>query len=402
MVNKLCRKGFEILIITIFGLQPVIDIIKKIYKMKKTYFTIIVASVSAILIAQAPAGYYDSANGKTDRALKTALSSIITNGHIDKGYGSGPCGVGLWQAYQTTDIDVSYEADGTILDIYSEKPNGTEHEFIPCTDQDQGSGGTAEGQYYNREHMVPQSLFSKATPMKNDVNFVRATDKYINGQRGDMPFGDVGAASQTFSNGSKIGNCSDTGFSGSVFEPINEFKGDVARMIFYFATRYESQLSTFSAGIGPQLGSSAYPGLATWYLSVMLNWSANDPVSQAEISRNNATYNYQGNRNPFIDHPELAEYIWGNKIGYVWNITSDVIDIEAIPVRIIYNKQSSSIQIICEQTFDSFAIINISGQTIESGTVNSDFIQINQLADGLYFVVLNSNLGRIAQKLLVY
>lgn len=242
----------------------------------------------------------------TGASLKTALSSIITNGHQDKGYG------GLWTGYKTTDIDKNYENDGSILDIYSEKPTGTDpYKFTPGTNQ----CGTysVEGNCYNREHIVPQSLFNEASPMVSDINFIRATDGKVNGMRSNYPFGKVGTATFTSKNGSKLGNSVSSGYAGTVFEPIDEFKGDVARMIFYFVTRYQSKLSTFSSG--NMLGSTTFPGLQTWELNVLSAWHNQDPVSQAEINRNNASYSYQGNRNPFIDNPSYVNQIWGTGSG---------------------------------------------------------------------------------------
>lgn len=269
--------------------------------MKKSLF--IVAFVSFLANAQAPSGYYNSANGLSGAPLKTALSNIITNGHQDKGYS------GLWTSYKTTDIDKNYENDGSILDIYSEKPTGTDpYKYTPGTNQ----CGTysVEGNCYNREHIVPQSLFNEASPMVSDIHFIRATDGKVNGMRSNYPFGKVGTATFTSKNGSKLGNSVSSGYSGTVFEPIDEFKGDVARMIFYFVTRYQSKLSTFSSG--NMLGSSAFPGLQTWELNVLLAWHNQDPVSQAEINRNNASFAFQGNRNPFIDNPNYVNLIWGS------------------------------------------------------------------------------------------
>ncbi|MCS3531906.1 endonuclease [Chryseobacterium sp. JUb7] len=271
--------------------------------MKKTLFILAFAGLAK---AQAPAGYYNSANGLTGASLKTALSSIITSGHQDKGYG------GLWTGYKTTDIDKNYENDGSILDIYSEKPVGTDpYKYTPETNQ----CGTysVEGNCYNREHIVPQSLFNESSPMVSDIHFIRATDGKVNGMRSNYPFGKVGTATFTSKNGSKLGNSVSSGYAGTVFEPIDEFKGDVARMIFYFVTRYQSKLSSFSTG--NMLGSSTFPGLQTWELNVLLAWHAQDPVSQAEINRNNASYTYQGNRNPFIDNPNYVNQIWGGSSG---------------------------------------------------------------------------------------
>lgn len=270
--------------------------------MKKSLLLLAFASVLAN--AQAPTGYYNSANGLTGTNLKTALSTIITNGHQDKGYN------GLWTGYKTTDIDKNYENDGSILDIYSEKPTTTDpYKYTPVTNQ----CGTysVEGNCYNREHIVPQSLFNEASPMVSDIHFIRATDGKVNGMRSNYPFGKVGTATFTSKNGSKLGSSASSGYSGTVFEPIDEFKGDVARMIFYFVTRYQNKLSSFTSG--NMLGSSAYPGLQTWELNVLLAWHNQDPVSQAEINRNNASYTYQGNRNPFIDNPSYVNLIWGSQ-----------------------------------------------------------------------------------------
>ncbi|KMQ60423.1 endonuclease I [Chryseobacterium sp. BLS98] len=264
-------------------------------------FAIIFAS------AQAPAGYYDNAAGFTGAQLKTALKTIITQGHQDNGYN------GLWTGYATTDRDYFYENDGTILDIYSENPNGPDvYSYTLGTNQCGGSGYNSEGDCYNREHIVPQSLFNEAHPMVADIHFIRATDGKVNGMRSNYPFGKVQNASFTSYNGSKLGNSASPGYGGTVFEPIDAFKGDVARMIFYFVTRYEDGLAGFSTG--NMLGGSAFPGLQTWELNQLLAWHAADPVSAEEIARNNASYTYQGNRNPFIDNPAYVNQIWGTPV----------------------------------------------------------------------------------------
>jgi len=270
-----------------------------------SFFLLSVAFIFAS--AQAPAGYYDNAAGFTGAPLKTALKNIIKQGHQDHGYG------GLWTGYATTDRDFFYENDGTILDIYSENPNGPDsYAYTLGTNQCGGSGYNGEGDCYNREHIVPQSLFSSASPMVADIHFIRATDGKVNGMRSNYPFGKVQTASYTSYNGSKLGNSVSPGYGGTVFEPIDAFKGDVARMIFYFVTRYEAELPGFSTG--NMLGGSTYPGLQAWELNQLLAWHVMDPVSPEEIARNNASYTYQGNRNPFIDNPSYAEQIWGTPV----------------------------------------------------------------------------------------
>lgn len=278
--------------------------------MKRILSFFLLSSAIILTSAQAPPTYYDGTAGLTGIALKNKLSQIITDGHQAKAYN------GLWTAYQTTDRDYFYENDGSVLDIYSENPTGSDP-YTYTIGTNQCGQYSAEGNCYNREHIVPQSLFNEASPMVADVNFIRATDGKVNGMRSNYPFGKVGLSpSFTSQNGSKLGTSASAGYGGTVFEPIDEFKGDVARMIFYFVTRYQSQLASFTNanGTGDMLGTTAFPGLQTWELNQLRAWHAADPVSPAEISRNNATYEYQKNKNPFIDHPEFVELIWGTQV----------------------------------------------------------------------------------------
>jgi endonuclease I len=256
----------------------------------------------ANIFAQIPIGYYDGTAGLTGAALKTKLWEIIKNGHQDKGYD------GLWTAYYTTDRDKYYENDNSLLDMYSEKPTSTDSYNFTLGSNQCGVGGNynSEGDCYNREHTIPQSSFNDGYPMRSDVHHVLPTDGYVNNRRGTYPYGVVASSSWTSTNGSKLGSSAVNGYSGTVFEPIDEFKGDFARIIFYFATRYENIISTVSF---PMFGNSAYPGISSWSLPMLLQWHTNDPVSEKEINRNNAAYSFQGNRNPFIDHPEYVNII---------------------------------------------------------------------------------------------
>lgn len=260
-------------------------------------------ALATFVNAQIPAGYYNSANGLKGASLKTQLSTIVNGGGVlDNGYN------GLWTAYATTDRDYFLKDDGKMLDIYSKNPDGPDPYTYTYSTNQCGSY-SVEGDCYNREHIVPQSLFNENLPMKSDVNFIRATDGKVNGMRSNYPFGVVTSPSWTSMNGSKLGSGVNAGFSGTVFEPIDAFKGDVARMILYFVTRYENKLSSFSSG--NMLGNTPYPGLVPWELAVLLAWHKQDPVSIEEVARNNASFVFQKNRNPFIDHPEYVDLVWG-------------------------------------------------------------------------------------------
>ena len=245
-----------------------------------------------------PAGYYNAAAGLNGQALRVALMGIIRP-HTALTYTPG-----LWNAYYTTDV----RPDGKLWDIYSDVPGGTPaYEYTLGTGQCSGSSPSAEGGCYNREHTWPQSKFGSTAPMQTDLFIVYPTDYYVNSHRGDLPYGIVGTAATTFTNGSKIGNNTYSGApAGNCYEPLDSFKGDLARTYFYVSTCYRNDSATF---VSWEMASQV--NLAPWTVQMLLEWHHNDPVSQKEKDRNEAAYALQGNRNPFIDHPEFADCIWG-------------------------------------------------------------------------------------------
>ena len=266
----------------------------------KKFYSFLLLLFFTVSFAQIPSGYYNNATG-TGYTLKTQLYNII-KGHTDNGY------AGLYTTYQTSDVDNFYENDGTVLDMYSENPSGTDpYNYSTGTTQRCGSY-SAEGDCYNREHIIPQSVFNEQSPMVSDAHFITPTDGKVNGMRSNYPHGTVNSTTYTSQNGSKLGSSSVSGYSGTVFEPVNAFKGDIARMYFYFATRYENTVSGYSF---PMFDGSSNKVFTTAFLNVLLAWHTQDPVSAREIARNNAIYGRQNNRNPYIDHPEYVNQIWG-------------------------------------------------------------------------------------------
>lgn len=245
------------------------------------------------VFAEIPAGYYDDAVGKSGEDLQKSLSTIL-NDATDVGYD------GLWNLYKTTDR----RSDGKVWDMYSDVTN-----YTFGTDQC-GSYGV-EGDCYNREHSVPKSWFNKQSPMVSDIWHVYPTDGKINGMRSNNPFGEVGSGASSSKNEfSKWGKCVTPGYSGTVFEPNDEYKGDFARTYFYFATRYKG---VATSGQGALVFTSTYPYITGWQLDMLLRWHKKDPVSPKELDRNEAVYDSrQGNRNPFIDYPELVDLIFGD------------------------------------------------------------------------------------------
>tara|TARA_B100000575_G_scaffold287109_1_gene284896 strand:+ start:828 stop:2681 length:1854 start_codon:yes stop_codon:yes gene_type:complete len=266
-------------------------------------------------ISQIPPGYYDNATGISYN-LKTQLYNII-NQQNDQGYSA------IDSFFADYDIDNYYEINFTILDLYSENPNGDDpYNFIP--NDDECGNYSQEGDCYNKEHIIPKSVFNEESPMQGDAHHLLPTDGRVNGFRGNFPIGRVddnnlssqSGISNPTQNGSKLGNNLNEGYSagynGIVFEPIDEFKGDIARIHFYFATRYENLISNWSEydmfnGTNDQVFDNTF-------LNILIEWHNLDPVSQKEIDRNNAIYyEHQGNRNPFIDHPEYVNIIWNSQ-----------------------------------------------------------------------------------------
>lgn len=151
--------------------------------------------------------------------------------------------------------------------------------------------------------------------MNTDVHHIFASDGYVNSKRSSYPYGEVGSASYTSANDSKLGSpVSGLGYSGTVFEPIDAFKGDLARAYFYMATRYENVIGGWennSSGADAVLNGSSDQVFEAWFLNLLLSWHNQDPVSQKELDRNEAAFSFQGNRNPYVDHPELVQLIWG-------------------------------------------------------------------------------------------
>ena len=148
--------------------------------------------------------------------------------------------------------------------------------------------------------------------MKSDAFHVYPTDGKVNGIRSNYPHGETNASPIGGKALGKLGSSSVSGYSGIVYEPDDEYKGDIARTYFYFVTCYEDKLSGFDKN--NVLTGDTYPSLTSWFYNLMLDWHREDPVSDKELARNEAVYQHQKNRNPFIDYPELAEHIWGDRI----------------------------------------------------------------------------------------
>lgn len=335
--------------------------------------------LSIFSYAQIPAGYYNSATG-TGYTLKTQLFNKI-KGHTNNTY------AGLWITYSTSDRDSFYENDNSILDIYSENPTGNDP-YVYQYSADQCGVYVIESSCYNREHIIPQSVFGSASPMYEDAHFVIPADGYVNGMRSNHPHGNVATATWTSQNGSKRGTSAVTGYTGTVFEPLDEFKGDIARMYFYFVTRYENLVASYASY--PMFNGTSNQVFATPFLNMLITWHNQDPVSAREIARNNAIYLRQNNRNPFIDHPEY--------VGLIWGATSDTQAPSTVTNLTVTNNTTSSLQLNWNASTDNVAVtgydIYING--IYHSTVTGTSINLTNLTSNTnysFYVVAKDAAG---------
>lgn len=250
--------------------------------------------ISATAVAEIPQGYYNDLNGKTQSALKTAACKIINPHTPVSSYNNLP------QYFQKTDVypagDPKY---GLWWDMYSNIPVR-----VPNF-----SG------LMNREHAFPKSWWggSESTPAYTDLNHLYPSEAKANQAKSNYPLGMVANASK-FNNGvTKVGTAVSGQGGGAqfVFEPDDQYKGDFARTYFYMVTCYQDMSWKYKY----MLMDGTYPTLNQWSVDLLLQWHREDPVSQKELDRNEAVYRIQNNRNPFIDFPDLAEYIWGKKMG---------------------------------------------------------------------------------------
>jgi endonuclease I len=343
--------------------------------------------------AQIPVGYYDSAQGLYGLSLKTALYNIIKN-HTVITYGN------LYACYVTTD---NLPPD-KVWDMYSIKANGTADYWYTNTanSADQCGSYSGEGDCYNREHSTPASWFNDASPMYSDLFNIYPTDGYVNNRRSNYPMAKVGSASYTSSNGSKLGSCATTGYSGTVFEPIDSAKGDFARTFFYMATRYENVVSTWPSNSTECAAVYAGNGglvFKPWYINMLLDWCTLDPVSQKEINRNNAVYVYQHNRNPFIDHPEWIQAIWGPNASVTEFSSASDINVFPVPANDFINISTT----IAGLKINEISFYATTGVKIKSLVVNNDLQQmdVSDLPNGFYLLRIFSDKSVISKELII-
>ena len=331
-------------------------------RIKEIINKITIAQADGILEPTYSGTYYSKVDTslKGDALLKS-ISSTLSSTHKAKSYDD------LYTGYKTTDIK-----EGTtdiIWDMYS-------NENYKLS-SDRCGNYSSEGDCFNREHSIPQSWFDQNSPMRSDIHHVFPTDGKVNGMRSNHPHGDVATPTYTSKNGSMLGSCSSKYYSSTVFEPIDEYKGDFARAYLYMATRYYSQLGTWTAGQAQKVFKSSYPYLSNFAIDTYVRWALQDPVSKKEINRNEAAYKFQGNRNPYVDHPQWVLDIWGEHYKALANG-------ELPPVISSSTSTSSSSKVSSNNGLEAEGRINIT-PTSGSGSLNKESTNVDKLDVSSYF-----------------
>ncbi len=272
---------------------------------KKRILTLAVLLHIFIINATAQAEYYESIDGtKGGAALKTALYNLIKN-HEQISYGSGSSST--WGAFYTTDAVVE-NGQRRVLDMYS-----SEKRYF-------GSKGEAVSGM-NIEHSVAKSWWGGT---KNnaycDLHHLNPSDKNANSHKSNYPLGEL--TSVSWDNGvTFVGKANIDGSSQNAYEPCDEYKGDFARTFMYMFTCYQDLTWEYT---WMNYEKSTYPTLKPWAVQLLLKWHKKDPVSEKEVNSKNDVYSVQGNRKPYIDYPQLAEYVWGDSINYTFYLKGDI------------------------------------------------------------------------------
>ena len=250
------------------------------------------------MLAQIPEGYYSSLKGKKGAELKTAVHKIIKNAKV-LSYGSGDHST--WWGFYLTDVT----DDGYCIDRYS--PRNTWKKY--------GNRGSSIGGM-NIEHSFAQSWWGKTDcNLKKDLFNIMPCESKINSSKGNNGMGVVTKVTNT-NGATKVGS----GANGlKLWEPADEWKGDFARGYMYIVTAYEDYANKWTSEGKNSLYNNTYPTLKEWAYKLYIQWAKADKPDAVEVKRNNDVYKIQGNRNPYVDFPNLMEYVWGDSTNIAFN-----------------------------------------------------------------------------------
>lgn len=357
-------------------------------------FLTLTLSVSGVI----PNAYYFTMEGKSSADLKTELHNIIcqdTTHYLN--YGSG---VGYtWQGFYSTDRDPS---NNSVIDMYSDSIRSFGVNYVAL-------GYKGFGMTIQIEHSVPKSWWGcdidHPDCAAKDLNHLYPSDGTYNNYKSNYPLGEVTGTLAHTNGVTKIGIGTYTGYTGTVFEPADKYKGDFARSYFYVATAYQHYVNKWAlSATGNMMEASTYPTLKPWAIELLLKWSRQDPVSEKERTRVENVFAIQKNRNPFIDHPELIEYIWGNKkdVRYFSSETA-VISPATNRLTISPNPAKDFIQLKIDENAGTYhyCIYSMTGSVVSTGDTASHAISVSGLRSGVYSCVVETGTEKLLSKLII-
>ncbi len=333
-----------------------------------------------IVTSAEPANYYNSLDGLSDSSLRQALQDIIANPSVVRA-----------QTYADI-VDVLQEAD--------QNPEHSNQVWLVYTEQGRTKLDFQTGSYnvgkWNREHTFPRSRAGYSSIEADD--YADGVDTYWTTNADSLRHGNSDAHALRAADGPEnssrgnqnYGENEYTGPSGN----LGSFKGDVARSVLFLDIRYNG-LEIVNGYPEPQIEGQLGD------LATLLDWHRNDPPDDYEMNRNNVVYNWQFNRNPFVDYPDLVEYIWGTQIGNIWNQPSGVNDLNNLEIALFPNPAIDYFTIkgidkpFLLKVFSADGRLVLSKKTIEDTTFNFN------LAKGCYYVKIEVDKHSIVKKIII-
>jgi len=338
-----------------------------------------------------PQEYYIEANGKSGEDLKETIHQIIAN-HIVFPYTSSS--TDTWDILQQSDQDP--DNNDNILLVYTDRSQDKGYRD-GCNCYSNYENGT-HSDSWNREHVWPKShgFPDEDDVAYTDVHNLKPCDRSVNSDRGTRDY-DYG--------GNQHSEATECLYDSDSWEPSDSVKGDIARIIFYMVVRYDPGYDHNNNSFDLELVDYTTPGNydpILGKLSSLLQWHIDDPVDDFEVNRNNIIYGYQENRNPFIDHPSLVSYIWGDNYGQQWNETLDILSIDIDENTKVYPNPSNGeiffTSILNNSTIEIYSEIGQKVYSLEK--VNSDKIQL-YLEKGIYIMKITQKDKILNSKIII-
>ena len=330
-----------------------------------------------------PQDYYQEANGKSSEQLKEALYQIISN-HTVFPYTSSS--TDTWDILQLSDQDPQNH-DNMIL-VYTGRSQDKGYRDGSGNYSQYENGNGTQNNSWNREHVWPKShgFPDEDDNAYTDVHNLKPSDRSVNSSRGTKDY-DYG--------GSQHSEATDCLTDSDSWEPSDSVKGDIARILFYMVVRYDPGYDHNNNSFDLELVDYTTPGNndpILGKLSSLIQWHFDDPVDDFEINRNEVIFGFQQNRNPFIDHPNLVNFLWGENIGQSWNENLSVNNFNLDEDLIIFPNPSNGVLNFTNTIQNGkIEIISLTGQKIlekNVAKINSFRFDIDS---GVYLLKISNN-----------